>query len=142
MDESIFSESPFDDEEEMDEEGEVYRTYHMDFQNKRIIGKTDGLEAVKQNMFKAMQTRRYAYEIYDDQYGCDIMNKIGNMNLDTGYFESDIPTMIEDTFLNMSEITSVEEMEFEIFDRDSLHITFPVATIFGDTIIEGDIDNG
>lgn len=50
MDESIFSESPFDDEEEMDEEGEVYRTYHMDFQNKRIIGKTDGLEAVKQNL--------------------------------------------------------------------------------------------
>lgn len=70
------------------------------------------------------------------------MNKIGNMNLDTGYFESDIPTMIEDAFLNMSEITSVEEMEFEIYDRDSIHITFPVATIFGDTIIEGDIDNG
>ena len=81
----------------VDEEGEVYRTYHMDFQNKRIIGKTRWFGSCETEYVKAMQTRRYAYEIYDDQYGCDIMNKIGNMNLDTGYFESDIPTMIEDT---------------------------------------------
>lgn len=64
-------------EEDDLEESIIYRTYRMDFQNKRIIGMIDGLEATGQGMFKALQTRRYAYEIYDDQYGSDIMNKLG-----------------------------------------------------------------
>ena len=49
----------YDIAEEEDSEDEIiYRTYRMDFKNKRIIGMVDGIEASAQAMFKALQTRR------------------------------------------------------------------------------------
>ena len=132
----------FSDEQDELEESIIYRTYRMDFQNKRIIGMVDGMEAAGQNMFKALQTRRYAYEIYDDQYGSDVMNKIGNADLSPDYLESDIPEMISDAFQNMEEILEIADLQFEILDADSIYASFTAATIFGSTMIEGDISDG
>ena len=132
----------FSDEQDDLEESIIYRTYRMDFQNKRIIGMVDGMEAAGQNMFKALQTRRYAYEIYDDQYGSDVMNKIGNADLSPDYLESDIPEMISDAFQNMEEILEIDDLQFEILDADSIYASFTAATIFGSTMIEGDISDG
>ena len=111
------------------EEEPVYRTYRMDFKNKRIIGMVDGVEAAAQAMFKALQTRRFAYLIYDDQYGCDIFNKIGNLNLTQSYLESDLPSMIEDTFLNEEMVRGINDLEFDIISGDSVAIQLAVSTI-------------
>ena len=119
------------------EEEPVYRTYRMDFKNKRIIGMVDGVEAAAQAMFKALQTRRFAYLIYDDQYGCDIFNKIGNLNLTQSYLESDLPSMIEDTFLNEEMVRGINDLEFDIISGDSVAIQLAVSTIYGDATIEG-----
>ena len=123
------------------EEEPVYRTYRMDFKNKRIIGMVDGVEAAAQAMFKALQTRRFAYLIYDDQYGCDIFNKIGNLNLTQSYLESDLPSMIEDTFLNEEMVRGRNDLEFDIISGDSVAIQLAVSTIYGDATIEGVIED-
>lgn len=140
MDENELLELPFD--EEIQEEEPTYRTYRMDFKNKRIIGMTDGMEAASQSMFKALQTRRFAYLIYDDQYGCDIFNKIGNLSLTPSYLDNDIPAMVEDAFLNDEMIQGIGDLEYEILDGDSLMIQFAVSTIFGDVIFEGVMNDG
>lgn len=142
MDEDILLDDYEADEEFDTDEGVIYRTYRMDFRNKRIIGMTDGLEAANQGLLKAIQTRRYAHQIYDDQYGCDIMNKIGNIDLSRVYFESDIPAMLNDAFSNMEEIIGIEDIQFDLSGGDSAYVSFSAATIFGDTIVEGDIDDG
>lgn len=123
------------------EEEPVYRTYRMDFKNKRIIGMVDGVEAAAQAIFKALQTRRFAYLIYDDQYGCDIFNKIGNLNLTQSYLESDLPSMIEDTFLNEEMVRGINDLEFDIISGDSVAIQLAVSTIYGDATIEGVIED-
>lgn len=123
------------------EEEPVYRTYRMDFKNKRIIGMVDGVEAAAQAMFKALQTRRFAYLIYDDQYGCDIFNKIGNLNLTQSYLEADLPSMIEDTFLNEEMVRGINDLEFDIISGDSVAIQLAVSTIYGDATIEGVIED-
>lgn len=140
MDENELLELPFD--EEIQEEEPTYRTYRMDFKNKRIIGMTDGMEAASQSMFKALQTRRFAYLIYDDQYGCDIFNKIGNLSLTPSYLDNDIPAMVEDAFLNDEMIQGISDLEYELLDGDSLMIQFAVSTIFGDVIFEGVMNDG
>ena len=140
MDENELLELPFD--EEIQEVEPTYRTYRMDFKNKRIIGMTDGMEAASQSMFKALQTRRFAYLIYDDQYGCDIFNKIGNLSLTPSYLDNDIPAMVEDAFLNDEMIQGIGDLEYEILDGDSLMIQFAVSTIFGDVIFEGVMNDG
>lgn len=140
MDEEDINFEP-DEGDELDE-SIIYRTYRMDFQNKRIIGMIDGLEAAEQNMFKALQTRRNAYDIYDDQYGSDIAEKIGNTELSSSYLESDIPTMASDVFLNLEEIVEIDDFLFEIIDGNSIQVSFTATTIFGDTVVEGDINDG
>lgn len=123
------------------EEEPIYRTYRMDFKNKRIIGMVDGVDAAAQAMFKALQTRRFAYLIYDDQYGCDIFNKIGNLNLTQSYLESDLPSMIEDTFLNEEMVRGINDLGFEIISGDSVAVRLAVSTIYGDAAIEGVIED-
>lgn len=123
------------------EEEPVYRTYRMDFKNKCIIGMVDGVEAAAQAIFKALQTRRFAYLIYDDQYGCDIFNKIGNLNLTQSYLEADLPSMIEDTFLNEEMVRGINDLEFDIISGDSVAIQLAVSTIYGDATIEGVIED-
>ena len=140
MDEDELYEFPEEDEDE--DETVVYRTYRMDFKNKRIIGMVDGIDAAAQAMFKALQTRRFAHLIYDDQYGCDVFNKIGNLNLTPAYLDTDIPVMIEDAFLNEDMILGISDIEYEILDGDSVNISFAVSTIFGDADFEGVINNG
>ena len=129
------------EEDALLEEEPVYRTYRMDFKNKRIIGMVDGVEAAAQAIFKALQTRRFAYLIYDDQYGCDIFNKIGNLNLTQSYLEADLPSMIEDTFLNEEMVRGINDLEFDIISGDSVAIQLAVSTIYGDATIEGVIED-
>lgn len=133
--------NPFE-EEDLDEAEVIYRTYRMDFENKRIIGMTDGMDAAAQAMFKALQTRRFAYLIYDDQYGSDLYNKIGNVSLSKSYLDTDIPVMIEDAFLNDDTILSIDGLSYEIADIDSVYVKFSALTIYGDVDIEGVIADG
>lgn len=133
--------NPFE-EEDLDEVEVIYRTYRMDFENKRIIGMADGMDAAAQAMFKALQTRRFAYLIYDDQYGSDLYNKIGNVSLSKSYLDTDIPVMIEDAFLNDDTILSIDGLSYEIADIDSVYVKFSALTIYGDVDIEGVIADG
>jgi len=141
MDEDEIIVNPFEDEG-LDETEVTYRTYRMDFENKRIIGMADGMDASAQAMFKALQTRRFAYLIYDDQYGSDIYNKIGNVNLSSAYLDTDIPVMVEDTFLNDDSILGIGDLSYEIIDGDAVNIRFSAFTIFGDADFEGVITDG
>ena len=136
MDEEEIIVVPFD-EDDLDDANAVYRTYRMDTRKKRIVGMVDGLEAAQQSIFKAMQTRRFAYQIYDDQYGCDIFNKIGNTDLTEDYLDSDIPAMVEDALLPDDMVDGVGEVEYEMVSHDSVRITIYVKTIFGDIEMEG-----
>lgn len=136
MDEEEIIVVPFT-EDELDESNSIHRTYRMDFNKKRIVGMIDGLEAAQQSIFKAMQTRRFAYQIYDDQYGCDVFNKIGNTDLTEDYLDSDIPAMIEDTLVPDDMVEGVGEIEFEMISHDSVRIEVYIKTIFGDIDMEG-----
>lgn len=140
MDEDVVV-NPFE-EDDLNEIETTYRTYRMDFANKRIIGMTDGMDAAAQAMFKALQTRRFAYLIYDDQYGSDLYNKIGNVSLSKSYLDTDIPVMIEDAFLNDDTILSIDGLSYEIADIDSVYVKFSALTIYGDVDIEGVIADG
>lgn len=132
---------PFEDDGPEENTG-VYRTYRMDFEKKRISGMIDGIDAAVQSAYKSLLTCRHAYTIYDDQYGSDIFNKIGNADLTDDYLDSDIPVMIEDCLLPEEMITGVSNVEYNISGGDSVQIYFEIATIFGDGAVEGVVTDG
>lgn len=146
-DDEIYEEEDYEDEDdsgiedddedfELDDEP-IYRTYKMDFEKGRIAGMIEGVEATIQYAQKALQTKRYAYPIYDDQYGCDIFNKIGNPSLTEDFFDSDIPVMIEDALSPDDSVEGIEDVDFEMEDRDSVLLSFTINTSYGDIDMEG-----
>lgn len=122
--------------DDLSEANTIHRTYKMDFENNRIAGMVDGLEATQQAIVKELLTTRFAYQIYDDQYGCDIGNKIGNASLTKEYIEADIPTMINDMLSTYDTVVGLQDIEYEITDVDSAYITLYIETIYGSTSIE------
>lgn len=132
---------PFD-EDDIDEASQVYRTYKMDFERKRIGGMIDGKEAVVQAIWKILSTTRFAHLIYDDQYGCDFFNKINDGGLTDDFLESDMPVMLEEALLYDERITGVSDFSYEIISHDSVHVSFVASTIYGDIEIEGAIADG
>lgn len=131
---------PFE-ENELEDGEQVYRTYRMDFQKKRIGGMVDGKEAVMQAIWKILSTVRFAHLIYDDQYGCDFFNKI-NDGFPSDYLDSDMPVMLEDALLSDERILGISDFSYEAVSYDSIHISFVACTIYGDLQMEGVITDG
>lgn len=132
---------PFE-ENELEDGKQVYRTYRMDFQKKRIGGMVDGKEAVMQAIWKILSTVRFAHLIYDDQYGCDFFNKVNDKGFTSSYMDADMPVMLEDALLYDERILGISDFTYEIVSHDSIHISFVASTIYGDLQMEGVITDG
>ncbi len=119
-----------DIEDALDEVELSSKTYKLDFDNKRIQGHCDGLEAVKQAIKKILLTTRNEFEIlYSEDYGSDIQNVITeDYSLET--LENIIPNFIYEALLEDDRITNVTDIEMSL-NNDELSISFTVETDFG-----------
>lgn len=124
-----------DDEDGDDEEEETSRTYRLDLDAGRIIGMTDGLDAVIQATRKAIATPRFDCLIYDDQYGSETAS--GNLaeGATQAYLETAIEGFIRDALSQDTRILDISEFEIE-FEDDSAYISFNIDTIFGSAQIK------
>lgn len=129
-------------EDDLEELSPVYRTYRLDHEHGRIRGMIDGEEAVRQAVWKILSTRRFAHFLYDDQYGSDLFNKLGDVDLTPEYLDADIPAMIEDALTCDDRITAVRDFTYDIVGEDAVHIKFIADTIYGEMEMEGVLKNG
>ena len=103
-------------------------TYRLDFSTKRIVGRIDGVEAVVQAVAKIMQTERFAYEIYNAEYGIELESLIGKESL---FAKSVLVQRIHDALLADKRIMSIDNFTIEDIDRESIAVGFLVNTIYG-----------
>ena len=92
-----------------------------------------------QSIWKILSTVRYANHIYDDTYGCDIMNRIYNSSLSDAYLNTDIPAMVEEALEQDDRIKGVKDFIWEKTSSDGVKMTFTVETIYGDMPIESEV---
>lgn len=104
---------------------ETSRTYKIT--GNRIQGYTDGLEALKQAIYKVLNTERYEYPIYSFNYGIELENLIGK---DPIYVQIELKRRIRECLLRDDRITEVGNFKFEI-SGDEIKCTFDVHSIFG-----------
>ena len=102
------------------------RTYRIDFDRGRVIGMVDGLEAIKQAVYKAIETDRFAHIIYGGQYGRQRSAP------------DELQSYIEEALLADDRITAVDNFQVS-YDGDAATMSFTVTTVFGTTPIEGRI---
>ncbi len=105
---------------------EQSRTYQLS--EDKIQGYiTDG-EALKQAIYKVLDTEKYEYPIYSFNYGIELNNLIGK---DPTYVKIELMRRIRECLLEDGRITGVEGFEFTE-TGDEISCTFTVTSIYGE----------
>lgn len=113
------------------------KTYKLDFENKTIRGFINGIDSVKQAIYKILNTERYEKLIYSFNYGVELNSLIGK---DMEYVKGDIERRIKEALMQDDRILDVEDVEIvNEGDKDNITIRFNVITIFGDIPIEQEV---
>lgn len=102
-------------------------TYRMDWENKRIIGQLDGLEAAQQAVVKVLRTERYDHLIYSFEYGTEWRLVLGQDRL---LARAELRRMITEALLQDERITGIDHLE-AAFSGDKLSVSCQVATTYG-----------
>ena len=105
------------------------RSHKMDIDKNRINGMCDGYDAVKQSIYKILNTERYQHLIYSWNYGVELSDLIGQP---TSYVCSEVQRRITEALLQDDRIESVTDFEFDINKKHEVVCTFVVHTIFGE----------
>lgn len=112
-------------------------SYKMRLEKERIERTVDGLEAIKQMIYKTLMTDRYKFEIYDWNYGVELDDLIGQPK---EFVKAELPRRIEDALIVDDRVSEVTDFEFTDVDKTTLAVKFTVKTIFGDIEVEKEVN--
>lgn len=103
--------------------------YKMIIDNETIINKCDGLEAMKQVIYKILNTERYQYLIYSWNYGIELENLFGQP---VYYVVPELERRIIEALTQDDRIDSVTDFEFDTSKRGAVVCKFTANTVFGE----------
>ncbi len=109
------------------------KTYRMDMGKNQIRGYTDNLEAMKQTIYKIVNTERYQYIMYSWNYGIELLDLFGEP---ISYVIPEVKRRIKEALTWDDRINSVDNFETDLPEKGVLHISFTAHTIFGDVQAE------
>lgn len=106
-------------------------TFKIDFNKNRIKNFFDGIEALKQAIFKILMTQRYKYSIYNWDYGIEIEDLIG---MPKAYVKCELERRIKEAILQDDRIEDVFNFKFNDIknEKPSLEVEFYVKSILGE----------
>ena len=105
------------------------KTYKMKLFGDRIHGKTDEQEAMKQAIYKILNTERYNYPIYSWNYGIELKDLFGKPK---SFCKSEIKRRVKEALLQDERILEVSAFSFKDKKRRELAVTFTAKTIYGE----------
>jgi len=103
------------------------RTWRLDFERGRVTGMIEGLEAVRQAVFKILQTERFRYLIYDADYGVELASLVGR---DPVFVQSELRRRITEALIQDDRIEDVTDFQIDV-TGDAATVRFTVVSTFG-----------
>ncbi|MCD7864038.1 MAG: DUF2634 domain-containing protein [Lachnospiraceae bacterium] len=112
-------------------------TYAMNLTSNRIRGYTDGQEAMKQAIYKILNTERYQYIMYSWNYGIELQGLFGQP---ISYVVPELERRITEALTWDDRINSVSDFVFDTSRRGVIAVSFTVNTIYGDVSSETEVN--
>lgn len=103
-------------------------TWIADPVTRRLRGRGDNWEAVRQAVEVIVNVERFKWQIYTPNFGTDYGGLLGT---DPGYAASELRRRLEDAFLPDNRILGIKDYAYTFRDV-SLTVTFTALTVFGD----------
>lgn len=104
------------------------KDYKLHIERNTINGLCDELEAMKQIIYKILNTERYAYIMYSWNYGIELLDLYGEP---VTYVCPELERRITEALIQDNRIESVDNFEFDTSEKRTVKATFTVHTIFG-----------
>lgn len=113
------------------------KTYRLDPENKRITGFIDGVEAIRQYIYKVLSTERASFSIYGTEDGINYgIEKDRFIGKNLSFITSDIERTIKDALMQDERILGIKDFSIKEPQGDSLEVDFTVVTILGDVAVK------
>lgn len=132
---------PFIDNEEEDEQEEslyIPREYGINFETGQLSGKiVEGYDALLVWAWLALQTPRYRYYIYSENYGQEYEDLIGK-SYSTELTDSELERMTEECLTENPYITGIENFSC-VKIEEKVTVTFSLITELGDGEVSIDV---
>lgn len=109
-------------------------TYYWDTTNKRITGYVDGKQAMKQAIYKIIETERFQYAIYDWNYGIELEGLIGK---DPLFVSAELERVFTEALTADDRIISLSDFIINNSESSVFVVSFTANTTEGDITIEG-----
>lgn len=104
-------------------------TYAMHIEDQSIHDMTDGLECMRQAIYKILRTERYTYPVYSWDYGIELMDLFGRP---TPYVEVELKRRIKEALEWDDRIEKVDGFVFTYpKDKNEIHVRFEAHTTLG-----------
>jgi hypothetical protein len=111
------------------------KTYRINFETGEIENVfVDGIDALKQSIFKAILTPRYRYLMYSTDYGSEIESVLSEQ-LPPIFLQQEIQRLIQDALSVDDRIADLTNFSFSTVDT-SMYISFDVTTRDGFTFTQ------
>lgn len=103
-------------------------TYKLNREKARAVDYTDGLEAVKQAVYKILLTERYDYVMYSGNYGIELKDLFGQP---VSYVCPELERRITEALTWDDRIEGVSDFAFDLSKKGTVAVSFTVNSIFG-----------
>ncbi|MFA9462921.1 MAG: DUF2634 domain-containing protein [Velocimicrobium sp.] len=120
---------------EIQDELESTKTYQLfDF---KIQGYIEGMQALKQSIYKILSTQQYEYPIYSFDYGINLESLIGK---EAAYVKVELKRRIKECLLQDKRVQDVTDFVFDV-GEDTICATFKVVSMYGEITITQEVSN-
>ena len=104
-------------------------TYKIKYDENKIKEYIDGINAVKQAVYKILMTEKGRFGIYDSDFGISLSDLFGK---NISYVRSELTVRIENALLYDDRIKKVYDFSFpEQSEKGVLSVKFFVSSVFG-----------
>lgn len=109
------------------------KNYKMNIEKNIINGVCDELEAMKQVIYKILNTERYQNIIYSWNYGIELLDLYGEP---VDYVCAELERRITEALTQDERIESIDDFKFDVKKKRTVNVSFTVHTIYGSIEIE------
>lgn len=108
------------------------RTYKLDMRQGRMAGMADGLDAVRQAVYKILHTERFAHLIYSGDYGFERAGLLGG---NPDFVRLELGRRTREALLADERISDITDFRIEM-QGDEAEVSFTVLSVYGDFRME------
>lgn len=109
-------------------EAQSSKSHKMDVDHDIINGSVDELDAVRQAVFKILNTQRYQYPVYSWDYGIELEDLFGEP---ADYVCAELERRVTEALTADDRINSVDNFRFDISEKRVVRASFTVHSVFG-----------